>query len=177
MDTPDLANPEPSSPPALPVPGGSAPQPKLPKSPGLALLLSFFFPGIGQVYNGQPAKAFVFFFGVAGSIYATAVINPLPFAFLIPFAYFYNLVDAYRSAVLINAGPAGRTSAEAEVAESPAWGITLIVLGLVFLMQNLGWINLAALHRYWPLLLVAAGAFFLYGSIQKRKETGDAGRL
>ena len=36
--------------------GGKAPE------PWLALVLSLF-PGLGQVYNGQPAKAFVFFSG------------------------------------------------------------------------------------------------------------------
>ena len=33
--------------------------------------------------------------------------DPFPFAFLIPFVYFYNLVDAYRSASLINLKAAG----------------------------------------------------------------------
>ena len=40
----------PSVPPPLPpaMPAYATP----PKSPGLALLLSFLFPGMGQVYNG-----------------------------------------------------------------------------------------------------------------------------
>src|SRR6188508_3165001 len=88
--------------PSLPLPVGSAPAVVAgPKSPILALVLSLF-PGIGQIYNGQPAKALVFFFAWVGSIYLTAEANPF-FAFLIAFTYFYNLVDAWRSATVINA--------------------------------------------------------------------------
>ena len=60
------------------------------------------FPGIGQVYNGQVAKAFTYLFAFVASIYATAEIAALPFAFLIPFTYFFNLIDAFRSASQIN---------------------------------------------------------------------------
>ncbi len=161
--------------PPLP-PAPRAPQPRLPKSPGLALILSALFPGIGQVYNGQPAKAFVFFFGLVGSIYGASEIHPLPFAFLIPFVYFFNIVDAYRSAALLNARAGGDVPDE-DTVESPLWGGSLIVLGLVLLLNNLGWINLAALRDYWPLALVVAGAVFLWGSIQKRKDGGNGSRL
>ena len=106
--------------PPLPLPAG-APAPAAPKSPILALVLSLF-PGIGQIYNGQPAKALVFFFAWVGSIYLTAEANPF-FAFLIAFTYFYNLVDAWRSASVINARHAvGRALAEEDTNESPAWG-------------------------------------------------------
>ena len=39
------------------------------KSPWVALLLSLVMPGLGQVYNGQFAKALAFFMAFAGSIY------------------------------------------------------------------------------------------------------------
>ena len=89
-----------ASPPPLPPPPPN--YVKLPKNPTLALVLSLF-PGLGQVYNGQPAKAFVFFAAWVTGIWGAAEVNPFPFAFLIPFAYLYNLVDAYRSAASINA--------------------------------------------------------------------------
>jgi TM2 domain-containing membrane protein YozV len=172
MDIPEIGT-NPEAPAALPP---EAPSRKPGKSPGVALMLSVLMPGIGQIYNGQPAKAFVFFFGMVGSIYGAAEINPLPFAFLIPFAYFYNLVDAYRSAALLSSGQAGQ-AAEDELVESPGWGASLIVLGLVLLMHNLGWLDLAAIGRYWPLLLVAVGALFLYGAVRPRKGVGDGSRL
>ncbi len=165
----DLAQPDTEQPAPAPPPRVAAPAlAKTAKSPGLALVLSLF-PGLGQVYNGQPAKALVFFFGWAGSIYLSAEGNPMPFALLIPFVYFYNMVDAYRSAVLANARSAG-TAEEEGAAESPAWGGSLVALGLLLLANNLGWLHLAALQRYWPLLLIVAGGIFVYGSVQKQKE-------
>src|SRR6185503_12296782 len=115
LPPPDIPPPPPSGFPGAP-PYGS----RLAKNPWLALVLSIF-PGVGQVYNGQPAKAFVFFFGWVFSIYGTVEIAPLPFALLIPFVYFYNLVDAYRSAMLINARYDGREALAPESGfESPA---------------------------------------------------------
>jgi TM2 domain-containing membrane protein YozV len=144
--------------------------PKPPKNPWLALVLSLF-PGLGQVYNGQPAKAFVFFSAWVGSIYGAAEIDPFPFAFLIPFVYLYNLIDAFRTASFINARALGGLPVpEEEAFESPLWGGSLLVLGLLLLLNNLGWLHLAALARYWPVALIVAGAAFLYGSIQRRRE-------
>jgi TM2 domain-containing membrane protein YozV len=149
-----------------PVPVAPTP----PKNPWLALILSMF-PGLGQVYNGQPAKAFVFFFSWVAAIYGSAEISPFPFAFLIPFVYFYNLVDAYRSAAAINARALGGLPEPAdETFESPLWGGGLLVLGLLLLLNNLGWIRLADFARYWPIILIVAGAAFLYGSVQRRRD-------
>jgi TM2 domain-containing membrane protein YozV len=157
--------------PTLPLPAAASapPAPKPPKNPWLALVLSLF-PGLGQVYNGQPAKAFVFFSAWVGSIYGTAEIDPFPFAFLVPFVYLYNLIDAFRTATLINARAQGGLPApEEEAFESPLWGGSLLVLGLLLLLNNLGWLHLAALARYWPVVLIVAGAAFLYGSVQRRR--------
>jgi hypothetical protein len=160
---------DPQSLPPAPPPG-LLPPPPAPKSPPLALFLSLF-PGLGQLYNGQVAKAFTFFFGFVGSIYGAAEIAGLPFGLLIPFTYFYNLVDAYRSATLINLrAQGGEAVVEEDSGESPAWGAVLLGMGLLILLNNLGWINLAALERYWPVLLIAAGGFFLYRSVQRKKD-------
>ena len=180
MSTPEI-NPEtgqaalPPVPPPAPATALRVPL----KSPGLAFFLSLLFPGIGQVYNGQPAKALAFFFAFVATIYAVIEINPLPFAFFIPFVLLYNMVDAWRSAAIINARGTAAADEEAAVVESPAWGAGLIVVGLLFLLHNLHWLDLSRLGRYWPVLLIAAGAVVLYRSIQKGKGqgTGDASPL
>lgn len=38
------------------------------------------------------------------------------------------------------------------------WGVLFLVLGVVFLLQNFGLISEIHLGRWWPVLLVAAGA-------------------
>ena len=104
-------------PPALPPAAG--PYVRLPKSPGLAAFLSLF-PGLGQVYNGHIARAFVFFFAWVGSIYLTASGHEFPFAFVIPFVYLFNLIDAWKGATAKNArflgGGIGPTRSERRVA-------------------------------------------------------------
>ncbi len=155
--------------PPLPPPMPPRPVPAMAKNPVVASFLSLF-PGLGQVYNGQPAKALVFFFGFALSIWATAEGDPMPFALLIPFVYLYNVVDAWRSASLINARAAGGALLEEDAAESPAWGGTLVTLGALLLANNLGWLRLASLQRYWPVLLIVAGIVMLWTSLERRKE-------
>ena len=167
--------PEPA--PGAPSAGGGGPaRPSLIKNPWAAAGLSFFFPGLGQIYNGQAPKAFIFFAAFVGCIYGVVEINPLPFAFGIPFVYLFNIVDAFRSASLLAARATGRELAEDIVAESPAWGLSLIVLGAIFLLHNFGWLSLVSLARWWPLVLIVAGAWFLKDSLRKRGERKDDGR-
>lgn len=177
MSSPETPTSIPTLPPPEPTPA-SAPPPVplsgLVKNPWAAAALSFLFPGLGQIYNGQTQKAFVFFAAFAGFIFASAEINPMPFAFGIPFTYLFGIVDAFRSAAILNARAAGRSlESEEAVAESPAWGVSLIVLGVVFLLHNLGWLSLDALARWWPVVLIVAGALFLKSSLAKRADGAD----
>ena len=82
----------------------------------------------------------------------------MPFALVIPFVVFYSAIDAYRNAVMINLRAAGRPpEPEAEDdAESPAWGAVLLGIGLLLLMNNLGILQLMAVRRLWPLVLIVA---------------------
>ncbi len=167
-----------AAPPPLP-PGpapAAAPYVRLPKSPGLAAFLSLFL-GLGQVYAGQIARAFVFLFGFVGSIYLTAQGHAFPFAFLIPFVFLYNMIDAWKGSTAINRRYLGGESEETdeETIESPIWGGTLVAIGLLVLLNNMGWLDLDRLARWWPLLLIAVGGYFIYGSILKKKaeETAD----
>ena len=171
-ESPEAVAPE--APPPLPPSPALTAAPyvrQLPKSPGLAAFLSLF-PGLGQVYNGQVARAFVFFFGFVGSIYLTAEGYPFPFAFAIPFVFFYNMIDAWKGSTAINrrflGGDTGDQAAEDSV-ESPLWGGSLVVIGLLVLLSNMGWLDLDRLAQWWPLLLIAVGGYFIYGSIQKKK--------
>ena len=174
----NLADPQtPAPPPGLPP---ASPYVRLPKNPWLAVVFSFLLPGLGQVYNGEPARALVFLFGFVGSIYLTATSSPFPFAFLIPFIFFYGLIDAYKRSTAINQRFLGGALPEEDRdSESPAWGVTLVAVGVLLLLNNLGWLDLERLQRYWPILLIVAGGYFIYSSVQKRKaeESGREPRL
>ena len=155
--------------PPLPPPMAPVAVARPPKRPGLALVLGAVFPGVGQLYNGQTAKAFALFAAFAASIFLADEVG-MPFGLVIPFVVFYSAIDAYRSAVSINLRHAGGSPLLESVddAESPAWGAVLLGVGVLLLMNNLGILQFAAVRRFWPLLLVAAGFMFLRRSIQRR---------
>lgn len=175
LESPVTAAAEAPTPPPVPAPPSAlppgTPYVQLPKSPGLAAFLSLF-PGLGQVYNGQIARAFVFFFAFVGSIYLTASGHEFPFAFVIPFVYLFNMIDAWKGSTAINRrflGGKGEQDPVEDTVESPLWGGSLVAIGLLVLMSNMGWLDLDRLAQWWPLLLIGVGAYFLYGSIQKKK--------
>ena len=169
MSSPVATPPETYPPLPPPMPAVAVARP--PKRPGLALVLGALFPGVGQLYNGQTAKAFALFAAFASAIYLADEVG-MPFGLVIPFVVFYSAIDAYRSAVAINLRWAGRPAmVETEDdAESPAWG------GVLLLMNNLGILQFAAVRRFWPLLLVAAGVIFLRRSLQRRDAAVVAAR-
>jgi hypothetical protein len=163
-----LATPPETYPP-LPPPMAPVAVARPPKRPLLALVLGALFPGVGQLYNGQTAKAFALFAAFAAAIFLADEVG-MPFPLVIPFVVFYSAIDAYRNAVAINLRSAGRSPLLETVddAESPAWGVVLLGIGLLLLMNNLGILQLAAVRRFWPLLLIVAGAMFLRRSLQRR---------
>jgi len=66
-----------------------------PKSPGLALLASFFIPGLGQLTNGEAAKGILMFLGYLFSF----VLMFLLIGFLTaPAIWIWGMVDAYTGA-------------------------------------------------------------------------------
>jgi hypothetical protein len=175
MSSPEITPPA-EMPPLPPPPVAAFPSPPVApmvKVPWVALLLSLLLPGLGQIYNGQLAKGLAFFFGFAGSIYLITENHPMPFAIFLPFIIFSNMIDAYRSAALINARGT-RPVAEEEDVESPWWGIALAVMGVLLLLNNLGWLRLGALVPYWPLLLIGAGLVLLRRSLQRKGGNGPS---
>jgi TM2 domain-containing membrane protein YozV len=80
-----------------------APQPVVrdQKNPGLAAVLSFFFTGLGQIYNGQIGKGILFL--VLGIVFLITIIVLIGFI-LYPVFWIYNIYDAYNTAKKINVG-------------------------------------------------------------------------
>lgn len=70
------------------------------KSEGLAAVLSFFIPGLGQIYNGQIGKGIIIF--ILFAIFS-AMIFILIGLILAPLFWIWNIYDAYSTAKRINA--------------------------------------------------------------------------
>lgn len=71
------------------------------KNPGLAAVLSFFYTGLGQIYNGQIAKgiAFLVIQSILLFFWWTIVLGIGAGIFWV-----YGIYDAYKTAEKINAG-------------------------------------------------------------------------
>lgn len=132
-------------------------------SPGRAALFAII-PGIGAVYNRQYVKAVLHFAIFAGlSIIASNgpdVFGVAAFAF-----YIFTIIDAYRSAqsILRNIVLNPRLlEEESEDINVPVWGGVLVLLGILFFLNNLGVFSLAEMTRFlWPLFFVGLGVYLV----------------
>ena len=71
------------------------------KNPLFALILSFIFPGLGQIYNGQNRKGILLIVSYIVSIVLWMILIGFILTILV---WLYGLYDAYNTAELINKG-------------------------------------------------------------------------
>jgi hypothetical protein len=153
-------------------------------SPGLALGLGFI-PGVGAIYNGQYAKGLVhaIVFGILISILDANVGEGLQviFAMVLTAWIFYMAFEAYHTARKRRAGQqvdeySGLVNLQGARSGAPVAGIVLVVLGVILLLNSLHLFDLEILARYWPVLLIAAGAYLLYSRFTGDASGGGPGR-
>lgn len=141
-------------------------------SPFVATLLSFV-PGLGAAYNGQTSKAIVHF-AIFASFFQMAVITHGTHFFVLGVVgtWLFAAVDACRTAQLMRRGLALDTEEDViarRLYGNPfAWGVTLIVIGTIFLLQTLLGIQLP-IKQVLPVALVALGAYMLFDYIRRRR--------
>lgn len=159
--------PEPASPYTAPA-GAALPNPGV--SPGLAFVLGLL-PGVGAIYNGQYAKGVVhvLILGLLISISSAGAaggLEPL-FGMLIAVFWFYMAFEAYHTARKRMMGePVEEFSSLVNVdprrGGSPLLPVGLMLLGVIFLLNNLGVLYIGEILRWWPVLLIAGGAWMLW---------------
>src|SRR4030095_6995664 len=143
-------------------------------SPFVATLLSFV-PGLGAAYNGQTATAIVHF-AIFASFFQMAVLTQGVHFFVLGIlgTWLFAAVDACRTAQLLRAGLT--PEAEEDVIArrlygNPfAWGVTLIVIGTIFLLHTLLGVQLP-LRQLLPVALVALGIYMLFDYVRRRRTT------
>ncbi|HUU52304.1 MAG: DUF5668 domain-containing protein [Candidatus Aminicenantaceae bacterium] len=153
-----------------------------PKSPLLAGILSFFFPGTGALYNGQPLKFLAVLLGAAIMITMLAQEEgSAPFlGIMLGGLYFYQFIDAIVTASAINRQAlSGGEVDEIKIEELPEfvrtgsvfWGIVIMVLGVVFLMANSSFlVTYSRIWNLWPLLVIIFGVKLIVDYMAKNKE-------
>jgi hypothetical protein len=142
----------------------------------LAAVLAVLFPfGIGQVYCGLYAKGLahllIFTFLVWGASNAMFGMDVF-FGLGIAFFYFYQIIDAYKSAQAVQLGHPvpdpfrlgnlfGAGEPDTQISNLPVGALILIGLGTLFLLRNLGLFGFHWLGRFWPGLLILLGIWLL----------------
>jgi len=58
--------------------------------------------------------------------------------------------------------------------ENLIWGLILILIGAIFLLENIGYDAWRTLFKLWPLILIFWGASKLYYGIRARSQASDA---
>jgi len=171
-------------------PPGSDAQPATPpeasrKHPGAATMFSILLPFTGQIYNGQFAKALTFLLLFISCIILATKSRPMEGVFwmLTVFIYFYQIYDAWKTArslreedpgqalvPVVDGGSDtafqdptanGQTDTAVVAGESPIWGISLILLGIAFLLDNFDLVRIESVFRLWPLFVVVTGLMMI----------------
>ena len=149
-------------------------------SPGLAFILGLI-PGVGAIYNGQYAKGLVHvvIIGLIISVLsnnAARGFEPLVGLMLAAF-FFYMAFEAYHTALRRQQGLvvdefSSLFPMRGGANKFPVAPILLIVLGVIFLLNNLDFFDVERVIRYWPILLIGLGAYMLYARMSYSSEKG-----
>ncbi len=169
-------------PPPAPAPPYAGPPPGVQFAPDISPGLAFFLgwiPGVGAIYNGQYAKGLVHavIWGMLISIissHASHGLEPV-FGILIAVWMFYMAFEAYHTARRRRLGePVDEYSSLIDLGSRkghvPVAAVALIVLGIVLLLHTLDLLDFEYIARYWPVLLILAGGWLLYGRLSAREE-------
>lgn len=175
--SPTSPSPAPAPPPPPIAFGSSGPQPAappLPKNPGAAGALGII-PGMGHLYLGLYQRAAILF-GIWVLFISLAEHSHGPFpGIAIPFWMVFSIIDASRQAKAINA--TGRPESNilgsdepVRVSGSLTAGVLLILIGGFLLLNRFVTIDLSFLNDWWPILLVAFGAWQVFRHYQSRQD-------
>jgi hypothetical protein len=141
---------------------------------------------VGAIYNGQYAKGIVHavIWGMLMSIassdsHAIRGMEPL-FVILVMAWWFYMAFEAYHTARKRRAGePVDEYSSILNLSghrsHVPVAGVVLIAVGVLLLLHTLDLIDLESVARFWPVLLIAAGAYLLAGRFISPAPTKERG--
>ena len=159
---------ETTQPPALPP---APPTAQLRRSPGLALVLSFF-PGLGHLYLGLYQRAFAIFLAFAVAIWLSEHAH---MGILVAFVWFFAVIDGYRQAQCLNLGICEEPKSSFGTTARTPWrgslvlGIVVLLVGLALLYNQFYPIDFSFLDNWWPLILVLAGIYLVAAHLIERQ--------
>lgn len=158
---------------------------KPPKSPFLAGLLSFFFPGTGALYNGDYLRGVIYIIIFAGLITIQKQGQAQPFvALMLAGFYIFQIIDSVNTAGAINRkavlGEKTQKIEEDQISRvvksgSVFWGAVLMGLGIILLLGNFEVIDYDHIFDFWPLVIIVIGLKFIADYFAKKNGTSQGG--
>ncbi len=163
------------------------------KSPVGAALLSAFFPTLGLFYAGNKIKGLAYLCLMAFLIVMVVEgrgNDEVIFGLLIGAFHIYQIFDSYDEARHFNRqqadiaaghvqaaayGSNGVYSVQGGMSVSLFWAITILVVGIICQLAELGIIRYRDVSKLWPLVLIGLGAKYILGYL-KTKEGGRDGQ-
>jgi hypothetical protein len=138
------------------------------KSPPLAAVLSFVLPGLGHLYTETYQRSAMILASFGLAIWMVA--RWWPFVFVAVFLWFFGMFDSYREAQVINRGGEDPDTFTVNRGRGGlVFGAFLVTGGGVLLLDNLGLIDFDwFFNDWWPLLVVAAGLYFIVAGVRDR---------
>lgn len=171
MGIPSATAPGAAVPPPGMLPPPPAPSARSGGSPGVAFVLGLF-PGLGAVYNGEYNKALIHIVVFVAMIVglnsdpgdaAETVLGLLLAGFIL-----YMGFDAMRVTKARSLGETPPDPLENWSKNRPVGPIILIVLGVLFLLNNFNWLPFWRIGRLWPLVLVGVGVLMFRNRLERR---------
>ncbi len=135
------------------------------------------FPGLGHIYNGLYQRGIVLFLLAVGSIYLATEEGVM--GMVVAFVWLFNIIDAYRQASLIELGYA--TDPGLQDAPNPPAngqlgllaGAGLFLVGFLALLDYTFGYDIDRVWEFWPLGLLAAGAWLMFGAYRQWRRGRD----
>ena len=144
---------------------------------GRARLAALFavLPGMGAVYNRQNIKAVVHFVSIIGLFeLASLKVAAGVFALAGLVFYFYSIIDAYRTAMLIARGESPAVDEErfkrSLIKRAPLIGVMLIAAGLLLVIQIVRPFAFVTVARLFPVALIILGGYLLTRYFKRSRE-------
>lgn len=150
-----------------------------PKSPLLAAILSAFFPGTGFIYLGMIARGVTYMIAIAALIVAVVNISEynaremeiVMLGLTLGGVYLFQIFDSFKMASKTT-GIRKRTEESAKAkAETPSMfgSILILVIGVLFQLNNLDMLDFDQIVSLWPLVLIGLGIHIMISNQSARK--------
>ena len=152
------------------------------KNPALAAIISAIFPGVGFFYIGNFMKgiAYMIIFAmlivmeVYSSEYSSRVMEIVIFALFIAGFYIFQIIDSFNEARATGLKPATQNGTKKKAEEISLFGsLTILILGIIFLLINFDILTYRQVIRLWPLFFIGLGMKFIYNYYRKKEDDNE----